>query len=232
MAPYRDYLNYARANGAQCPLVLVPPAALIHADHFRDPAERGGTGRAGSRPVIACIGRLIATKRPDEVLQVFAKIAPMHPNAHLVFFGDGELGEELASSASAMGLGDRVEFAGAVSQPELARRLCDVTLVISPITGWALVEAALAERPIVAYDLDWQSDFIVDGVTGRLVPAGDVHAAAQVTHELLTDPEEGARLGRAARRHALATMDPAAATQAERQGFELLGIGRGERAAA
>lgn len=224
MAPYQDYLDYAQANGAAPErLRKVPPAALIHRAHLVDPSERPFQAEASR--ILACVGRLTAVKRPAEVLEAFGLMADEHPDTTLVFYGDGDLREALSDKADALGLSQRVRFAGSVSQPELAAALAAASLVISPITGWALIEAALAGAPIVAYDLDWQADFIEDGVNGRLVEAGNVASLARVSAEMLTDTTGSASLGRVARERALESVDPEAAVALEREAWAWVGKG-------
>ncbi len=55
---------------------------------------------------------------------------------------------------------------------------------------------------------------IEDGVSGRLVPPGDVEAFAEAVHRMLAEPEAAARMGVAAR--AVVTRDFSAATIAAR----------------
>lgn len=63
----------------------------------------------------------------------------------------------------------------------------------------AALEAMACARPVVATATAGMSDYIRDGVTGRLVPAGDVAAMAAAVAELLADPEAAQAMGRAAR---------------------------------
>jgi len=62
----------------------------------------------------------------------------------------------------------------------------------------AVLEAAASSVPIVAMDVGGLPEMVVDGQTGRLVPAADVRRLAAVLRELADDPDQGRRLGEAA----------------------------------
>ena len=54
-------------------------------------------------------------------------------------------------------------------------------------------------RPSVAFDTGGNSEVIVDGETGCLVPAGDLDALAHALRSLLDDRDRAARLGQRGR---------------------------------
>ena len=62
-----------------------------------------------------------------------------------------------------------------------------------------LLEAAMHGVPQVAFDLPGLRDQIVDGETGFLVPFGDTGAFADRLVQLLTNPMQAAKMGKAAR---------------------------------
>jgi glycosyltransferase involved in cell wall biosynthesis len=71
----------------------------------------------------------------------------------------------------------------------------------SPKEGWGItnVEAAACGTPAIASDSDGLRESVRDGVTGYLVPHGDVSALANRMLALAGDPALVERLGRAAR---------------------------------
>jgi glycosyltransferase involved in cell wall biosynthesis len=75
-----------------------------------------------------------------------------------------------------------------------------VVVVPSRREGYGMVarEAMAHGRPVVASAVGGLVDAIDDGVTGMLVPAGDVEGLQQALQRLLGDAELRARLGRAA----------------------------------
>jgi glycosyltransferase involved in cell wall biosynthesis len=62
-----------------------------------------------------------------------------------------------------------------------------------------LLESMAMAKPIICTRTAGQTDVIVDGVTGRYVPVGDVAALRAAVLELLSSPAEAAGLGAAAR---------------------------------
>jgi glycosyltransferase involved in cell wall biosynthesis len=65
--------------------------------------------------------------------------------------------------------------------------------------GLVYVEAMAAGLPVVTYDHGGQTDFLVDGVTGRLVPGGQPDAMAAALVALAADPDGAHRMGAANR---------------------------------
>jgi glycosyltransferase involved in cell wall biosynthesis len=89
---------------------------------------------------------------------------------------------------------------------ELRQLYADSDLVVVPLEETdfqagitTILEAMSMSRAIVCTRTTGQTDTIVDGETGRYVPVGDVAALRAAIEALLTDREEAARLGDAAR---------------------------------
>lgn len=59
-------------------------------------------------------------------------------------------------------------------------------------------EAMARGRPVVAFSAGGIPDWLTDGVSGLLVPPGDVQGLAAAMGRLLADPELAARMGQAA----------------------------------
>jgi glycosyltransferase involved in cell wall biosynthesis len=89
-----------------------------------------------------------------------------------------------------------------------------------PVSPEPAKYAAAAARPFVGSNLEPFREHVEEGVTGRLVPAGDRLALERTIEELLEDNGRQARLGEAARRKAEAEYSPAAAARALRGEWE------------
>jgi len=85
-------------------------------------------------------------------------------------------------------------------------RGCDAVVVPSRLEGfgYAALEAMACGKPVIAFDVSSIPEIVDDGVTGRLVPLGDVAAMAQACRQLADDPALLRRLGEAAREAAVA----------------------------
>jgi len=113
-------------------------------------------------------------------------------------------------------LADRVEVRDLVN-PAAGRQLCaDATVVCVPFTVTELpsgpsvvVDAMALGKAVVVTDVGGTRDYVIDGVTGRLVPPGDAAALAAALRALLDEPDERTRLGAAAMSYARTDLAPA-----------------------
>jgi glycosyltransferase involved in cell wall biosynthesis len=230
-APNQDNVDYAVSFGAHPDRVTVfRYGNLLADDHLTDPKVRGIDeeffGRIGIRPkeYILSVARLVGTKFPDDILEAFAKVRKAGCDVELVYAGDGPMQPELDARAKALGLSGNVHFIGNQNQRALAQLNAHAAVVLSPLTGRALSESALGAAPIVAYDLDWQSDLIQTGITGELVQFRRADLLASSAIKLLRDRSYAQRMGDAARKCALEMLDPRRLNAHERQEYaKLLG---------
>jgi glycosyltransferase involved in cell wall biosynthesis len=150
-------------------------------------------------PVVGTVGRLAAVKRQDVLLRGFARLR--HPAARLLIVGDGPAREELVSLAAALGITERVVFAGYRDRPERALAAMDVFALTSDSEGMplAILEAWAANKPVVTSRVGGVPELVTDGRTGLLFPAGDDTALAECLNGLLDEPAFAAALGAAGR---------------------------------
>jgi glycosyltransferase involved in cell wall biosynthesis len=152
-------------------------------------------------PLFAYLGRLKRYKGVDIVLRAFA--AMRVPGATLEIAGTGDHRGALEALARSLDLGDRVRFLGFVDERrklELLRRAWALVFA-SPKEGWGItnLEAAACATPVVASNSPGIRESVRDGVTGYLVPHGDVAAMASAMDRLAAAPALVARLGGAGR---------------------------------
>ncbi len=119
----------------------------------------------------------------------------------LEVIGDGPARDEVRAALAP--LGDRVIFAGALDETAIAQRLAAADLFVWPAIneafGMALLEAQASGLAVVAGDSGGVGDIVAAGVTGLLVPPGDIAAFAAAARALVTDPARRAGFGAAAR---------------------------------
>ena len=152
-------------------------------------------------------------KGHDLILQALAQL----PAAiHWQVVGDGDQRPQLEAEAMALGLMSRVEFSGSLNDQELRQAFQDCSVFVMPSRfeikangdssgegfGIVYLEAALAGRASIACDQGGQTDFIIDGECGWLIPP-EVSALRSVLKNLLQNSEELERRGRLARTRAL-----------------------------
>jgi glycosyltransferase involved in cell wall biosynthesis len=225
----QDNLNFAIANGAPPERsTLFRYGNLVDPRHFLDPTEREIDPSVpvsfGLEPnkYLIYVGRLEPVKQPDHVLEVLAAARQRGHDVKALLAGEGKLREFLRKRAETIGVADALVMPGNVDQQLLAQLLVQAAIVVSPHTGRALSEAALAAAPIVAYDVDWQGELIETERTGVLVEHGDVAALSAAVVRLLGDEVRRKALGRAVRQRALDMLDPAALNEHERAEYRKL----------
>lgn len=184
---------------------------------------------SGSRtepPRFVYVGRIKRYKGVEIVLRALAEARQQRPDLTLDIAGNGDDRPRLEALAVTLGLGDAVRFLGFVDEPtKLALLRGAVANVFpSPKEGWGItvMEAAACGTPSLASDSPGLRDSVRDGVTGMLVPHGDVSAMASAMCRLVADPELVDTLGAAARRHAEQLTWESAADQVEQHLMDLV----------
>ncbi|MBW3629423.1 MAG: glycosyltransferase family 4 protein [Gemmatimonadetes bacterium] len=153
-------------------------------------------------PTFLYLGRLKRYKGVELVLEAVRRLAREGTAARLIVAGRGEWEPELRVQAARLGIEDRVEFTGFVTEErkrELFRRAW-VNVFPSPKEGWGItnLEAAGCATPTVASDSPGLRESVVDGRTGLLVRHGDVDRLTAALREMATNPEKTRTMGAAA----------------------------------
>lgn len=130
------------------------------------------------------VGRLVKEKRPSLLLEAFAQAAPELGEMRLLFVGDGPDRPRLEARTRDLGLEELVEFAGALTDVTVLRRLYGKTLAsVSPgYVGLSLIQSLGFGVPMVLADQEPHSPEIeaaVEGVTARFFAAGSAEALAE-----------------------------------------------------
>jgi len=176
--------------------------------------RRFSPGAADKRePLVLMVSRLIRQKGPTYSLEAFAKLARRFPDLRLEIIGEGPLQEELRTRARAHGIEDRVYLHGARPHDFVCERLrCARLLIQHCMTlpgegveslGLSILEAMACGVPVVATRHGAIVETVQDGVTGFLVPEGDVKGMADAMAALLTDTDRAAAMGAAGRARVL-----------------------------
>ena len=149
------------------------------------------------------VGRLeFGQKRPDLLLEIWARLESRFSDWSLRIVGDGPDAERIRALAGTLGL-QRVRFEG-FRDPKPFYRDAAIFCMTSEFEGFpmVLVEAAAFGCVPVAFDsFAAVSDIIAHGENGVLVPAFDCAAYAEEIARLMTDAELRERLALAARDH-------------------------------
>ncbi|MFQ5415139.1 MAG: glycosyltransferase, partial [Phycisphaerae bacterium] len=183
---------------------------------------------SGTRYDIVTVSRIVPVKRMDVFLDVVRKVAEACPEVRVAVVGDGEALAAARRHAEAIGVADRVVFAGRQGDvgPWLARSRVFLLTSDSEGLSLALMEAGMAGLPAVVSDVGDLGDLVADGVNGWLIPPGAVDRFAERVTALLCDDALYARCASAARERALAH-SVSSATRRWMDVLSAMGVARG-----
>jgi glycosyltransferase involved in cell wall biosynthesis len=182
------------AEGGRKELLAVVPNGLDVVPDPSTPAEIRQDLKLPDGPLVGVFSRLAAWKGQHVVLQALART----PGVSCIIAGSALFGEEpyadrLSRMVVELGLGDRVHFLG--QRSDVPRLMRAVDAVIHPSIdpepfGRTLVEAMLADVPVIATDAGAASDILDAGKAGTLVPPGDADALAAAIAKIMSRPPE------------------------------------------
>jgi glycosyltransferase involved in cell wall biosynthesis len=156
-------------------------------------------------PVVGTVARLVPIKGIQHLIEAAPTILKPCPQARFLLVGDGELRPALEEKARALGLGDRITFAG--FREDVPSLIAGMDVFVLPSLneglGRVLIMAMALGKPIVATRVGGVPELLDEGEAGLLVPPGDPAALADAISSLLVDPARAKALGEAGRRRAL-----------------------------
>lgn len=164
-------------------------------------AARGELGLGEAEVVIGTIARLDPVKDLHTLVTAFEAVRRDRPDAKLVVIGDGP---ERAALAERLpdGLATAVLFAGQRDDARALLPAFDVYANSSLTEGISvtILEAMAAGLPVVATRVGGNAEVVLDGSTGRLVPAREPARLADALAALLREPATRSTYGAAGRR--------------------------------
>jgi glycosyltransferase involved in cell wall biosynthesis len=183
-----------------------------------NPMEAGVPDNA---PLVLAVGRLIEQKDHATLLDAFARVAAARPGTRLAILGWGRLEDTTRARIRTLGLEESVILPGRVEPRDWLRR-ADIFVHTSRWEGFGIVllEAMLAELPVVATRVSAIPEIVADAETGILVEPGDVSGIARALAQLLDDAELRRAFGHAGRRRAEEEFSVARMTLATAQVYE------------
>jgi glycosyltransferase involved in cell wall biosynthesis len=140
--------------------------------------------------------RLVPKKGLRTALRAFAAFARTHPRATFVIAGEGPQEQELRALAAELGVAGQVNFAGFLDQPALRKLFAESDIFLHPsetaggdVEGVpnALLEAMATGLPVVSTRHGGIPEVVEHGVSGLLVPEGDVAAVADCLRRIAAD---------------------------------------------
>ena len=165
----------------------------VDTDEF---SPEGPVAERAARPRLVTVAELSEHDALANLLRAMSKV----PGADLVVAGGpapaglrDDLGfRRLSKLADSLGVSDQVTFTGQVGRADLAPLLRSADLFVSVSeydpTGVLAVQAMACGTPVIASAVGGQTDAVVDGTTGILVPPGRPALLAQRIRQLLAHP--------------------------------------------
>ncbi|SDU86228.1 glycosyltransferase family 4 protein [Jiangella alkaliphila] len=197
-------------------IVVVPNG--VHTDRFtprgRD-RELESRLRLAGKTVIGYAGGLVDYEGLELLLDAVAGLG-LRDDLQVLIVGDGAAEPSLRDRAERLGLGASVSFTGRVPHDQVRRYLSLVDVapfprlplpvceLISPIKPF---ESMAMEKAVVVSDVAALTEFVDDGVTGRVFRKGDAGDLRRVLADLLDDAGQRRELGVAARDWVLRNRD-------------------------
>lgn len=142
---------------------------------------RASLGVGAGCLVFGIVARLVPVKAHVDLVAAFKLVHANRPDCVLVIAGDGPCRQALESQVAALGLVSAVRFLGEVRDSERVLNALDVYMLSSTDEGMnlTLLEAMATGLPVVATAVGGNSEVVLDGSTGLLVPAKDPQLMAQ-----------------------------------------------------
>ncbi|HEX5520651.1 MAG TPA: glycosyltransferase family 4 protein [Longimicrobiaceae bacterium] len=168
---------------------IVGPGAAIELVYAGVPDELFTIERRAAGYLLY-FGRLdMIQKGLDTLLNAFARLAPRYPELVLKLAGRGKDAEPVRELAHGLGIADRVELLGAVSDEERLALLSGASVQLMPSRfegfGMAAAEAMAAGVPLVASRAGSLPEVVDPPHGGVLVPPDDPEALAEAVARLL-----------------------------------------------
>jgi len=143
--------------------------------------------------MILFMGRLVYEKGVQHLIGAMPKILEHYHDAKLVIAGKGGMIDELKAEVNALGLGNKVCFAGYLNGKDVGKMYKAADISVFPSTyepfGIVALEAMLAEVPIVVSDIGGLNEIVDHRETGMKSYAGNSNSIADSILELLFDPQ-------------------------------------------
>lgn len=178
---------------------------------YQPAALRRQWGVPEGAPLLVTVGRLAPEKGHRDLLRALHLLAPQPEwkELRLLMVGTGALLGQLRTEAEALGVTERVTFAGFQRDVPPFVEAADVFVLPSLREGLSLsaLEAMALAKPVVACRVGGTPEVVVDKETGFLVSPASPFELAEALARLLRDPLRAREMGQAGERRVREAFD-------------------------
>jgi glycosyltransferase involved in cell wall biosynthesis len=146
------------------------------------------------------VGRLVKIKGFDILIHAFNIFRQKVVDAHLIILGDGEEKENLIKIVDSLALQSSIELPGNIENSHIFDYLAKCSFLVLPSRreafGIVCLEAMMAGKPVIAFNVGGVSEIVKNGYNGLLVDEQSAVVLAEKMFHLHGNKELAENLGR------------------------------------
>ncbi len=179
--------------------------------------------RTDTPPLILFVGRVEPRKGVMLLIEALPRVFELHPTARArivgkdVIVNGSSYRAQLEKRAAELGIAERIEFTGFVSDEARLENYQASTCCVFPSSwdaqGIVAVEAMAAARPVIVPERTGLAEMVKPGETGLLFEPSNAAALADALHQTLSDLNRARAWGLAGRARAVQEFDLRVVTQ-------------------
>jgi len=149
-------------------------------------------------PVVGIVANLIPYKGHREFIEAASIVNKEFPDTKYLIIGrDDGIGEDLRNLARTLNIMDTLIFTGARNDIPALLALIDIQVLASHEESLsnAILEGMAAGNPLVVTDVGGNTEMVIPGETGIVVPPRNPEALANGILTLLRDREKAGKMG-------------------------------------
>jgi glycosyltransferase involved in cell wall biosynthesis len=188
ISPSHGMEKILRQYGVKVPIQVVPNGVDLTRFYNAQPLPRSHFDYTDDDILLVYAGRIAPEKNLEFLIQAFAGVSHVVPNARLLILGGGqkEHMDVVTPVPAKFSVQDRVNFVGMIPYSNLPSYLamCDVfvTASVTEVHPLSVIEAMGAGLPIVGIDSPGVGDSVSDGETGLLAKEDIASYTAKLTY--------------------------------------------------
>lgn len=152
--------------------------------------------------LVGLIGRIDKMKGQEVLIKAIPHVIKKNPSAYFLIIGEdfkgGNYIQELKNIVEKLGINKYIEFAG--YRDDVIDLMNSFDLFVLPSFGEGLpvviLEAMAAGKPVIATSVGGNSEVVLDGETGTIIPPEDPEALTKAVIYHLENPEISKEMGR------------------------------------